>query len=169
MTENRLSMSTIRNTIPPFGRTRRSTESVPSLNVETTCAYARPLPLTRYALLVENRCQVVGVNISQCEADGSTPPRHRRRTLHSHEGVLSEFLQRIPGELGVVRRHPVHTDLLQILDCGIEADGLDDGRGARLESVRNPRPGRMVELDVGDHLTASFEGLHLLQPLGLSP
>jgi len=57
---------------------------------------------------------------------------------------------------------PVH-----IIERRAEADGLHDGRRARLETVRRVGIGDPVHGDLTDHFTAAPVGAHLLQMLAL--
>ena len=89
---------------------------------------------------VEDRCQIVRVDIGELEADGSTAFVEITRAVDLEVGNRRQRLQGVAGDLDLVRPHFDHLEIRQVVDRRPEPDGLGYRRRSRLEFVRYRRP-----------------------------
>ena len=72
----------------------------------------------RNALLVEDRGQIVGVDIAVGERDCSSAGRGCLRAVDGQLGHLFQAFERVGGQFLIMARDPVHADPAQILEGG---------------------------------------------------
>src|SRR5438128_1653632 len=80
-----------------------------------------------------------------------------------HARDRAQEIHRLHGQRLLVLAHPLHAELLEILDGRGETDSLGDRRRAGLEPPRQVVPGGAIHPDFLDHLAASPRGLERLE------
>ncbi len=63
----------------------------------------------------------------------------------------------------------VEAEGVHVVDCGVQADRLQDRGRAGLELVRHVRPGGALEADGADHVAAAHERRHRIEQLAPAP
>ena len=121
-----------------------------------------------HVLHVEDLGDVVRMDAVEVERDDSRPPVCRRSVRHQ-AGDLRQPLERVGGELVLVLLDRVEPDLGDVVQRRGEADSLGDRLRSGLELVRQLPPGRLLDLDLADHVAAGVEGGHLLEQLRPPP
>ncbi len=111
---------------------------------------------------VQHLHHVVRVHAGDVERDGAPPVHRLCRPQQDQSLDAGELVQRVRGELHLVRGDRVHADGGQVADGRAQPHGLRDRRGAGLEAVRRRCVGRVAHLHHLDHLAAA----HVRRQLG---
>ena len=110
---------------------------------------------------INNGADVMGMHPFQREGDN----RRLMLCLTNDAQAVDIFqLFRRIGEQGLLMRHdPVEADIIHIVDGRAKADGLHDGRRARLKLRMALGEGGFLERYPVDHIATTKEGRHGLQ------
>src|SRR5215470_1261004 len=122
----------------------------------------------RDASLVQDRRTIVGVNAVHREGHDSAFDLGIPRPVDRDAGDADEPVQTACREVALVRRHPLHAELGEVLHGRPETHGARDGWRARLEAPRQVVPLGVIDPDLLDHLAAAPCGLERLQRLAAS-
>src|SRR5262245_23494094 len=117
------------------------------------------------ALRVQKGRDVMRVQARDAERHDRAAILGHARTVDTHPVDAGQGSEGMPRQLSLVLHDPLHAELLEILDCRREADGLRDRGGAGLEPPGKVVPLGPVDPDLLDHLAAAPGGLEALQNL----
>jgi hypothetical protein len=122
-------------------------------------------------VLVHDLGEVVGVDVVDGQRQHAAALGRLRRAVDGEPVAdpLGEGPQGVGREADLVGPHRLHADAVEVVDGGVEADGLDDRRGAGLEPGRRGVGREAVEVDGEDHPAAAQERGHGLEQLGPGP
>ena len=121
--------------------------------------------------LVEHLGHVVGMDVAVAERHHPAPPAGVGRPVDPQRVAVgfAQAAQGVGGEHPLVAGHGLHAHAVEVVGGRPEADGLGDGRRARLELPGQLGGGEAVQRDVEDHRPAAQERRHGLEQLPAAP
>src|ERR1700719_1549787 len=99
----------------------------------------------RDALAIDERRQVMGVNVGNREEDRAAVDLRVSRAVDDDTRNLLEFLERVVHQGPLVGSNLVHAEILEVVDRRTQADAFGHTGGAGLELPREVVPARLVE------------------------
>ena len=120
------------------------------------------------AVHVEDLRDVVRMDAFDVERDDSRAPV-RRRPVADEARHVGKPLERVDEQLALVLLDRSDADIGDVVDRGAESHGFRDRLRSGLELVRQLAPGRLLERDRPDHVTAEVERRHRLEQLRPAP
>ena len=117
-----------------------------------------------HPLLIEHLGQVVRMDVLVPERESATAELGILRAEHRRADRLQRF-DAVGRELPLMAPDVLHAESLEVLDRRGEADLLGDVHRPRLELVRRRLEGRVVGIDLHDHLAAAEERVHRVEQL----
>src|SRR5690242_6101752 len=84
-------------------------------------------------LLIQNRGQIMGVNIAQGKGDNSSPLLKGSRSIDSQTGNLLQAFQSIGRNFMLMLNHPLHSQAVKIINSSSKTNRLSNRRGTGLK------------------------------------
>ena len=113
------------------------------------------------AILVSHADHIVRVSGFQHKADQPGPTAPRSENVRSRD--LPDERGRLRGERLVVLKDALTADLVQIIGRRAQTDGLGDGGGPGLETMRSGLEFALREGHPHNHFSAPMKGLHFFK------
>ena len=109
---------------------------------------------------VDQRRQVVGMDVGQRERDGPPVQLGIARPIERDAGDILQPLHRVIDQRALVGAHRVHAEAVEVIDRGPEPNAFSNAGSPGLELPGQVVPAGFVELDPLDHVPAAKEGRH---------